>query len=337
MLQKTRLARRTVRVEDVAREAGVSPITVSRALSSPEKVKDETRKKVEAAVARTGYVLNRFASTLRSGHSTLIPVFVPSLENPHIARAVQGCMEALEGSRYHLMMAPTGASEDLQADMLAQVLPFRPAALVFNGMVNSDPIRAQLRALQIPVVEMWEVIDEPLDMMVGLCNREAGQLLGRHFRERGFIKVAYAGRTIDGSAARLVGFAEAFGRPFDHIVPLESEASLQDGMAAFTTLLARLPGCDAMLFGSDLLAVGAMLQARKSGISIPGDVAIAGHGDLEFSSHLIPALTSIHIPAYEMGKMAGKMLRQRLEGAEMATRTMVAPLRLEARDSTRRQ
>lgn len=336
MLQKTRLARRTVRVEDVAREAGVSPITVSRALSSPEKVKAETRLKVEAAVARTGYVLNRFASTLRSGHSTLIPVFVPSLRNPQIARAVQGCMDALEGSRYHLMMAPTGESEDLQADVLAEVLPFRPAALVFNGMVNAEPLRTQLQALDIPVLEMWEVADQPLDMMVGLCNREAGQLLGRHFREQGFQSVAYAGRTTLGNSARIAGFVESFGRNFDYILPLDGERELSEGMPAFTKVMSELPKCDAILFGTDLLAVGGMLQARKDCVSIPGDVAVAGYGDLEFSPHLSPSLTSIHIPAYEMGRQAGEMLLKRLTGQPLETRTVVAKLRLEARSSTRR-
>lgn len=336
MPQDKKQARRAVRVEDVAREAGVSPITVSRALSSPEKVKEETRRKVEAAVARTGYVLNRFASTLRSGHSTLIPVFIPTLRSPHIARAVQGCMDALEGSRYHLLMAPTGASEELQADMLAEVLPFRPAALVFNGTVRSEPMRAQLRALDIPVLEMWEVTDEPLDMMVGLCNREAGQLLGRHFRERGFAKVAFAGRVADDNDPRLAGFAEAFGRPFDHVVDVETERELQPGMGAFTAIMAALPDCDAIAFGSDLLAVGGMLQAAKADIKVPDDVAVVGYGDLEFSPHISPPLTSIHIPAYDMGCQAGKMLLRRLAGAELESRTVVSPLRLEVRDSTRR-
>lgn len=328
--------RRAVRVEDVAREAGVSPITVSRALSNPEKVRVETRQRVEEAVARTGYVVNRFASTLRSGRSTLIPVFVPSLENPHVARAVQGCIDALDGSRYHVLMAQTGASEQMQATMLAEVLPFRPAALVFNGMVHSDKMREQLRAMAIPVMEMWELMADPIDMMVGLCNRETGMLLGKHFRQRRFGKVAYVGRTTEGSAVRMVGFVEAFGRGFDHVLPLEGERSFNDGMLGFAAVLKALPDCDAILFGSDVLAVGAMLQARKMHIPVPGQVAIAGYGDLEFAPHISPSLTSVHVSAYDMGKLAGTMLRKRLNGEAVAEAKVVSPVRLECRDSTRR-
>jgi LacI family gluconate utilization system Gnt-I transcriptional repressor len=106
-------AGRTVRVEDVAREAGVSPITVSRALSAPHKVKSDTRQRVMEAVARTGYVVNTIASTLRSGRSPIVTVFVASLENPHFASAVQGALDAFEGSRFHLMFAQTGYSVPL--------------------------------------------------------------------------------------------------------------------------------------------------------------------------------------------------------------------------------
>ena len=130
-----RMKRRAARVEDVAREAGVSPITVSRALSHPEKVKDETRQRVNDAVARTGYVINRFASSLRSGHSTIISAFVSNLSNPHFANAIQGCADALDGSRYHLLMAQTGYSDKLQRQVVEEVLPFRPAAAMSSVTV----------------------------------------------------------------------------------------------------------------------------------------------------------------------------------------------------------
>ena len=96
-------AARPVRVEDVAREAGVSPITVSRALSAPHKVRPETRERVMAAVLKTGYVVNSIASSLRSGRSSTVTVFVASLLNPHFAAAMQGALDAFEGSRFRLM------------------------------------------------------------------------------------------------------------------------------------------------------------------------------------------------------------------------------------------
>ena len=327
-------ARRTVRVEDVAREAGVSPITVSRTLSHPERVREDTRKRVEAAVARTGYVVNRFASSLRSGHSTIISAFVSNLSNPHFANAIQGCSDALEGSRYHLLMAQTGYSDQLQQDVLEEVLPFRPAAMLFTGIVQSEAVRAQLRDMDVPVMEMWDYRPDPIDMLVGFSNADGGRLLGAHFSARGFRRVAYVGRTQDRGAQRLAGFAAGLGRPPELVLPLEGTRSTQDGMAALETVLGRLPDCDAILFSTDLLAIGAILMARRLGIGVPGQVAIAGYGDLDFASQLSPSLTSVHVSGYQMGRAAGEMLLRRLRQEPIGERIITAPIHLEVRDST---
>lgn len=325
---------RPVRVEDVAREAGVSPITVSRALSHPDKVREETRRKVSEAVQKTGYVLNRFASTLRSGRSTIISAFVSNLSNPHFARAIQGCADALEGSRYHLLMAQTGYSDKLQHHLVEEVLPFRPAAAMFTGLVQSRRTRAMLKKLGIPVMEMWDYRPDPIDMLVGFSNAEGGRLLGQHFRERGYRVVAYVGRTQDRGALRLQGFAEGFGRMPDLVLPLEGSRTSADGMAALDAVLGQLPKCEAVFFGTDLLAVGAVLRARQRGIGVPSQVAVAGYGDLDVSGQLATPLTTVHVSSYEMGRAAGTMLLKRLRHEAIAERIEISPVRLEVRAST---
>jgi LacI family transcriptional regulator, gluconate utilization system Gnt-I transcriptional repressor len=326
--------RQMVRVEDVARVAGVSPITVSRALSNPSKVKEETRQRVKAAVAQTGYVVNSFASSLRSGHSTIISAFVSNLQNPHFATALQGCADALEGSRYHLLMAQTGYSDTLQRQMLEQVMPFRPAAALFTGLVQSEETRETLRRFQGPVMEMWDYRPDPVDMLVGFSNAGGGRLMGAHFRERGFNKVAYAGRTVDRGAQRLAGFIEGYGRPPALVLPLEGSRTVLDGMQALETIRRDLPGCDAIFFATDLLALGAILKARQLGLSVPEDMAIAGYGDLETSKHLATPLTSVHVSSYDMGHAAGAMLLRRLRNEAIEERIVLSPIRLEVREST---
>lgn len=327
-------ARRMVRVEDVAREAGVSPITVSRALSNPEKVKEETRKKVEAAVAKTGYVVNRFASSLRSGHSTIISMFVSNLANPHYGRAIQGCADALEGSRYHLLMAQTGYSAKMQESMLAEVMPFRPAAMIFTGRIHSQPMRDQLRAMDLPVMEMWDHAPDPVDMLVGFSAAEGGKLMGSHFVARRFKSVAYAGWSDDDDGQRLAGFVDGLGRRPELVLPIAGPRNFEAGMLAFSTILKKLPTCDAVFFGGDDLAVGALLQARKMGVDVPGKVAVAGYGDLEFSQHVTPAITTLHVSGYEMGRAAGDMLLKRLLKQESGPRSVLSPIELMVREST---
>lgn len=325
---------RAVRVEDVARVAGVSPITVSRALGNPEKVAEETRKRVADAVQKTGYVINRFASSLRSGHSTIISAFITNLSNPHFANALQGCADALEGSRFHLLMAQTGYSDELQQFVVDEVLPFRPAAALFTGIVQTGRTRTVLRKLGIPVVEMWDYRPDPIDMLVGFSNTEGGRLVGRHFAERGFRRVAYAGRTLDRGVQRVAGFVDGYGRAPDFVLPLEGARTVGDGIVALDQVIDKLPDCDAIFFGADLLAVGAMLRAKQLCIPIPDRIAIAGYGDLDVSRHLATPLTTVRVSGYDMGRRAGEMLRKRLNHEALDETVVLAPISLEIREST---
>ncbi|WP_299637595.1 LacI family DNA-binding transcriptional regulator [Devosia sp.] len=332
-------AGRPVRVEDVARVAGVSPITVSRALSYPDKVKEETRTRVLEAVAQTGYVVNRFASSLRSGHSNIITVFVSSLLNPHFATSVQGIVDAVEGSSYHLMFAQTGYSEMLEIDVVESVLPFRPAGVVFTGVVRADQTRTALQNLGIPVMEMWGNRPDPIDMLVGSSSYDAGRLMGEHFGECGFRHVAYCGHTIDRTAQRIDGFRDGlakFGLELELVHPKDGTRNFADGMNALDEILEALPDCDAIFFGTDVLASGAIVRAVDRDIDIPGRVAIAGYGDLDFTPHVRPSLTTLHVSSYEMGYEAGRMLLKRLNGEAISNLVILQPIRLEARDSTNR-
>lgn len=324
----------------MARVAGVSPITVSRTLSYPDKVKEETRIRVLEAVAQTGYVVNRFASSLRSGHSNIITVFVSSLLNPHFATSVQGIVDAVEGSPYHLMFAQTGYSEMLEIDVVESVLPFRPAGVVFTGVVRADQTRVALQKLGIPVMEMWGNRPDPIDMLVGSSSYDAGRLMGEHFGERGFRHVAYCGHTINRTAERIEGFRNGLakhGLTLELIHPKEGTRTVTDGMDALDEILAALPGCDAIFFGTDVLASGAIIRALDRGdIAIPDQVAIAGYGDLDFTRHIRPTLTTLHVSSYEMGFEAGRMLLKRLTGESIANPVILQPVHLEVRDSTAR-
>ncbi len=327
-------------MEDVAREAQVSPITVSRALRTPEKVKTDTRARVLEAVARTGYVVDSIASSLRSGRSMIVTVFVASLENPHFAAAMQGALDAFDGSRYHLMFAQTGHSEQLSPDVIETMLPFRPAAVMFTGVVRREDTRAALRQLGVPVVEMWGDQPDPIDMLVGESGYAGGRLMGAHFGEQGFQQIAYAGYVGERGNARLDGFRDglkAYGRDVNLMVPREGPSTFSAGMAAFEDIQNQMPDCDAVFFSSDLLAAGAVVAARQLGIDVPGRTALAGYGDLDYSSQMHPALTTIRVGDYEIGRRAGEMLRARVEGATLESRTVQMPLRLIVRASTMRR
>lgn len=333
-------ADRPVRVEDVAREAGVSPITVSRALRSPEKVKQATLDRVREAVERTGYKVNSIASSLRSGQSTFITVFVASLQNLHYAAAMQGLIDAFETSRYHLLFAQPGYDEDIGPDKLRAMLPFRPAAVIFSGIVRNPATRSFLKGLGVPVVEMWGDVLEPIDMLVRSPGYEGGWVLGDHIGALGYASIAYVGHTGSRARSRLAGLADGLakhGRALSLQIPAEGTAEMADGMGYFDQVLDHLPKCDAILFGTDVMAAGALVRAYQRGLEVPRQIAIAGYGDLFFAAHTVPALTSVHSDPYQIGRKTGELLRLRLEGGKPAERVVEMPLRLVARASTLRK
>ncbi|RYE09364.1 MAG: LacI family transcriptional regulator [Hyphomicrobiales bacterium] len=333
---KSGRAGRPVRVEDVAREAGVSPITVSRALSAPHKVRQETRERVMEAVARTGYVVNSIASSLRSGRSSIVTIFVASLLNPHFAAAMQGALDAFEGSRFRLMFAQTGYVDGLKAEVLELIRPFNPAAVMFAGIPMQPEARAALRKVGIPIMEMWSGADDPIDMVAGASIETGAAMMGRHFAEQGYKHIAYVGQTKVPGGIGMAGFRrglEEAGSKLEFVLAVEGTGTLSAGIAAFDRLLDEFPSCDAVYIGSDLLAVGAQIAAGDRGLQLPRDMAMGGYGDLEFARYLRPALTTVAVSDYETGRLAGVALRHRLENGEHEPIIQV-PMRLLVRDST---
>lgn len=331
---------RTVRVEDVAREAGVSPITVSRALRTPQLVKLETRQRVADAVAKTGYVVNSIASSLRSGQSTFVSVFVASLENPHYAAAVSGMIEMFEGSRFRLTFSQAGYAEDLSAAQIRAMLPFRPAAIVFSGVVRDDGARQYLRSLGVPVMEMWGETKEPIDMLVASPGYHGGRLLGEHVAQQDCRRIAYVGHTSSRARPRIDGVIDALAR-HDRTISLllsaEGTTKIADGIAAVDAVLAQLPDCDAMMFGSDMLAVGALLRLEELGIAVPDKIAVTGYGNLFFTPYSRPPITSVHTDPKQVGRSVGQLLIERLTTGRVTEAVIQVPLHLEVRDSTRRR
>lgn len=326
-------------MEDVARVAGVSPITVSRALSYPEKVKEETRKKVADAVAKTGYVVNSFASSLRSGRSTVVAVFASNVRNPHFADVLLGCTEVLDNKGYQLLTARVGESAEEQRRIIASMAPFRPAAMLFTDMLKADLDRNIIAVQGIPVLEMWDQRTDPVDMLVTISENDAGRTMGRHFVERGYSRIAYAGLLYDRGKRRSEGFIAALreaGRDCELVLSLPKGWEPEVGAAAFDEVLARMPDCEAILFGSDALAVGGLAAARRRGVKVPVDIAVAGFGDIPLSAFQDPPLTTLRLSSLDMGRRAGEMLLARLGGRRVEERIVTYPVHLEVRDSTAR-
>jgi LacI family gluconate utilization system Gnt-I transcriptional repressor len=340
--------KRPPRIDEVARIAGVSPITVSRALRQPEKVAEDKRRRIQAAIEQTGYAPNQDAIRLRSGGrpaattsastvpSTLVAAFVSNIANPQFSRAVRACADVLEPAGYRLMMGETAYSYARETALIGSLRDLRPAAVLFTGVIELEENREALRSLGVPVMETWAYPQDPIDMLVGFSNFDGGRLVGEHFGERGYRRIAYVGRGGGRGVLRLQGFKEGLAkhglRPTAEL-SVEGPAGLAEGRRAMAALLEQGEPIDAAFFGNDLLAIGAMFEARRRGLAVPGDLAVAGFGDIELSEALEPGLTTVRIDSDDIGRRAGRMLLTRLGGGTLERGIELVELSLVVRAS----
>jgi LacI family gluconate utilization system Gnt-I transcriptional repressor len=303
-------------MEDVARAAGVSMITVSRALNAPGKLAPATLARVRAAIEWLRYVPNLTAGSLASNRSRIVAAIVPTIANSIFSDTVDGLARLLARHRYQLLLGQTQYRETEEAALVGAFLGRRVDGLVLTGVVHARGVRARLRRAGVPVVETWDLTPRPIDMLVGFSNRAAGEAAARYLVGRGYRSLAFIGGVDDRSAARLAGFGEvarALGAGAIATALLPAPSSPEDGSRALAGLLDK--GSPRAVFCSnDMLAAGALFECQRRRIAVPERIAVMGFADLPIAAGIEPALTSVQVRAMQMGERAGTMLMARLAG-----------------------
>jgi LacI family gluconate utilization system Gnt-I transcriptional repressor len=305
------------RMEDVARLAGVSIITVSRVINQPDKVAAGTRARVEAAIARIGYVPNLTAGSLASSRSHVIGAIVPTIDNSIFAETIRGLSQTLAPRGYQLLLGQTGYEAQAEDDLVAAFLGRRVDGLVLTGVHHSALTRKRLVGAGVPVVETWDLTPSPIDMLAGFSNHAAGREMARHLLARGYRDLAVAGGADERSTARMAGFEEAVRETGDArlaALVLPSGTSFEGGRLGLGELLQRTPRPRAIFFSNDVLAVGALMECKRRGLRVPEDIAIAGFVDLDIAQAVEPGLTTVHVGSRQIGEEAASLLLARLDG-----------------------
>ncbi|MBR1283221.1 LacI family DNA-binding transcriptional regulator [Bradyrhizobium sp. AUGA SZCCT0177] len=312
---------RPPRIEEVAERAGVSPITVSRVLRHPEKVNRETRDRILEIIEATGYASNPHARALRSGRSNVVIAFVSNILSQQFGLAVRSFAAALEPEGYEVLVGQTSYSYAREVAMLQSLRGIRPAAVLFTGVIELEENRAALQELAIPVIETWAYPRDPIDMLVGFSNADAGAMAAQRLAAAGHRRVAFIGRSSGRGALRRDGFRAAAGKlgiEIVHEIAVGEITGLVDGRTAFGALLARGGPVDAVFCANDLLATGALIEARSRGLSVPRDLALLGFGDNDVADQMTPGLTTIAFDSAAIGRIAGELLLARLAGTPHA-------------------
>lgn len=325
---------------DVAEKAGVSKITVSRVLRSPDKVKPETRERVRAAIAELGYVPDEAAGGLSSRRSRIVGAVISTLAGSTFASTVDGLGARLRQNDHQLLLAGTDYSSAKEADAVATMLGRRPDGLVLTSTTHREETRRTLEASRVPVVEIWELPADPIGYAVGFSNRDAGAAMARHLLETGRRRMAFIGTAGEGDRRgrlRYEGFAEVLEQSGSAEVRATAAAAgtqTARGARGLAAVLERWPDTDAVFCSSDSLALGALSEARRRGLRVPDDLAVAGFGDFEFAGEFGLGLTTVRVPGLQIGETAAQLILDLNAGIEPGDRTVDLGFEVIARVTT---
>ncbi|WP_454683656.1 HTH-type transcriptional regulator GntR [Ancylobacter moscoviensis] len=329
-------------IADVAKRAGVSSITVSRALRDPERVSPQLRQQIEEAVRALDYVPDQHARALASARTDVVGVIIPSLTNNVFADVLRGIYDGLAQTSHQVQLGNSRYSPIEEERLLATFLSQRPAALIVAGIDQTARSRELLENAGCPVVQIMELGEGPVDMMVGFSHRAAGHLVTSHLVEAGYRRIGFLGARMDPrTQRRLEGYRAALMEAGlydpDRVTATPTPSSVTLGRDLLRDLLARMPDTDAVFCINDDLALGALFECQSAALAVPDTIGIAGFNDLEMMAAAWPALTSVRTPRYEIGSRAVQMARAAIAGRRPAERVVDVGVELQVRASTMRR
>lgn len=329
-----------ITLKDVAKIAGVSPITVSRALRGERAVAPDLVERVNAAVAKLGYLPDPTARALASSHSSHVAVLIPMLSNTLFVDLVEAVHSTLRAGGYQMLMGITHYDQSEEEHLLREQLLHRPAGLLVTGYWRNDATRRLIENSGLPCVHLMELAGAPGVCSVGFSQIEASMELTRHLIAGGCLRIAFAAAQLDPrTLLRLEGWRRALTAAGLYDTALEwlnpAPSSLEMGGQILKQIVNQQPRVDAVFFCNDDLAQGALLTALRMGISVPEQIAIAGFNDLTGSDQMIPSLTTVRTPRAEIGIQAAKMLMAILAGDEVVSPCIDVGYELIPRGSTR--
>lgn len=333
-------APKKARLVDVAQAAGVSAITVSRVINQPDKVSDRVKRRVRDAIAKLGYIPNQSASSLASARSGVIGVAIPSLSNIVFNEVLKGIYEVADAGGYKVLLVDTHYSPMEEERMVRTLLSQSPEAMIITGGGQTPACERMLKQAQVPIVQIMELLDEPLDMNVGFCHQQAGFDVAQALLASGYRRPAFMGARMDQRVQqRLAGFVQALKKHGcyreDWLFTTPEPSSIALGGSLLRSMMSATRGqLDAVFCCNDDLALGALFESQRIGIKVPGDLGLCGFNDFEASAYANPALTSVYAPRYEMGVKAASMILARLKGEAADPQRLDLGYQIKQRQST---
>jgi LacI family transcriptional regulator len=334
------LAKQTVTINQVAKIAGVSTATVSRALNKPDTVSEAVKKKIERIIKKIGYIPNAGARSLMLKRTGSIGVIVPTLDNAIFAQGLEEFQRQLSQSGYQMLVASTNYDPEIENQQMRNLLLQGVEGIAMFGSSQKLELIRLLRTRKLPYIHIG-TLDTPLNgYAAGFDNKKAIQLGVEYLVQvghRNFGMIAGKTENNDRARDRVDGVVELLKRNRIFLKKesiIEVPYQIQDARIALKKLLQINPKISAVVCGNDVLAIGALLEAQSQGIKIPYQCSILGFDNLELSRHIQPSLSTIHIDAIGMWSKAAHHLMSQINGINRLPRKILADVSLVIRDST---
>lgn len=323
-------------IRDVAKEAGVSAMTVSRYFNEPDKLRPGTRSKVEKAIKNNNYVPNATARSLVSGRTHSISLVVSDITNPFFTEIARSVEDSLNNFGFTLIIGNSDETPEKESKYIQTLVSQRVDGLIIS------PSRTDLRHIKllqqhnIPVVLIDRKIpNADVDSVVS-DSFDAGYRLAKHLIERGYQDIVFVGgkRGLSTLEERLAGYLKVLDESNLRASYHLGEYSQRSGSEIVNNIIDEGAIPEAIITANNFVAIGAIRSLNEHNLLIPEDVALACFGDLESASTIHPFLTVIDHCAYDMGREAARMLVERINGYSGKARTSTLPVELIVRKST---
>jgi len=307
-------------LEDVARLAGVSLGSASRALSIPAQVKTETLAKVQRAVEQLGYVRNGAAQALASRRTRTIAAIYPTLDNPIFAVSIQALQKTLWSLGYQLLVASHDYQPEHESEVLRAILERGVDALVLVGTEHSDVVYELARQYRLPVVLSWSFDPTKSKNCVGFSYFDAAYKMASLVIEFGHTKIALCSGIASGNERvreRISGTRaalQAAGLVLPNQWIIEQPFTFEGGRMAVRQIMSTKNKPSVLICGTDIHAVGAIAECRDHSLKVPDDLSITGSDDIELASIVKPSLTTVHVPNWDIGVRAAKRIVDLING-----------------------
>lgn len=338
------MSRRTVSIQDVARAAGVSHTTVSRALRDSPLISLEVREKIQVLAQEMGYVPNAVAQSLRGQQTHTIGLVVTTIADPFVGRVVRGIEEVAKKYRKSLILSVSNNNADQEVEAIENFHRRRVDGIIIAAAQLSETHEKRLARINTPAVLINHQAEGRLEHLhtVSINDYQGARTAVEHLLERGHRVIGYLGAANRprSNRARFNGYRdtlEAAGilarADWVCIAPAEHRYhsdDVRDGQQLLPSLIAA--GVTAVFCYNDMIAVGALLACRVLKIAVPEQLSLVGFDDIELAQFVTPALTTIHQPKLRLGQVAAEMLLDLLEARPVEDH--VLPTELVIREST---